>query len=131
MTNNESRHAERPFRVLIIEDDAEVSRLMCLCLQKDGIECFIANNGPSGLSLHDEKQPHLVLLDWMLPGMSGQEVLDALRLKTEVPVLIVSALADESTEGNWRGADGQIGKPFSPARLNQRVHQHLREYYEE
>jgi DNA-binding response OmpR family regulator len=131
MTTHESRLSERPYRVLIIEDDTEVARLMCLCLQKDGIECFIANDGRRGLDLHDEKQPHLVLLDWMLPTMNGQEVLDALRLKTEVPVLIVSALADESTEGNWPGADGQIGKPFSPTRLSQRVHQHLREYYED
>lgn len=130
MTQNLELTTDRPFRILVIEDDAEVARLMCLSLQRAGLKCQVAPDGPSALEAFGEKQPHLVLLDWMLPNMGGQEVLDALRAQSDVPVLVVSALADESTMGTFQGADGQIGKPFNPMRLMRRVRELLAERYE-
>jgi two-component system response regulator MtrA len=117
------------YRVLVIEDDEEVGRLLCLSLNGAGLSCQTATDGQSALQLFKEQAPHLVLLDWMLPGMSGQEVLDALRAQSDVPILVVSALADESNAGAFPGTDGHIGKPFNPARLNRRVQEILRERY--
>ena len=117
------------YRVLIIEDDEEVGRLLCLSLNSAGLECQAATDGQSALQLFKDHAPHLVLLDWMLPGMSGQEVLDALRAHSDVPVLVVSALADESSAGDFPGTSGHIGKPFNPTRLNRRVQEILQERY--
>lgn len=130
MTQNSELKTDRPFRILVVEDDPEVARLLCLSLIRDGLECEVATEGMTALRMFEEKPSHLVLLDWMLPSMGGQEVLDALRAKSDVPVIVVSALADESTTAVFRGADGQIGKPFNPMRLLRRVRELLAERYE-
>lgn len=129
MTQNLEPTSDRPFRILVIEDDAEVGKLMCLGLIRDGLDCHTATDGMTGLQIFAEKLPHLVLLDWMMPNMSGREVLDALRATSDVPVIVVSALVESSTESNFQGADAQIGKPFNPARLLRRVHELLTERY--
>lgn len=129
MTPNLEPMPDRPFRILVIEDDAEVGRLMCMGLNRDGLDCYSATDGTEGLQMFAEKKPHLVLLDWMMPNMSGREVLDALRAMSDVPVIVVSALADGSTESDFHGADAQIGKPFNPMRLLRRVHDLLAERY--
>ena len=128
MTQDIEPSPDRPFRILVIEDDAEVARLMCLALKKDGLECHSATDGILGLQLFDQRQPHLVLLDWMMPNMNGREVLDALRAHSNVPVIVVSALADASAT-DFQGADAHIGKPFNPTRLLRRVRDLLSERY--
>ena len=122
--------AERPYRVLIIEDDEEVARIMSLALERDRIDCRIVPDGDAGLRTFEENQPHLVLLDLMLPGMTGQEVLEALRARSDVPVIVVSALVNGASNELLPGADAQMGKPFSPLRLLRCVREHLQARYE-
>lgn len=129
MSQNIDLTPDRPFRVLVIEDDAEVAQLMCLGLKRDGLECHFATDGMTGLRLLAKKKPHLVLLDWMMPNMSGREVLDALRAESDLPVIVVSALADNDQTTEFQGADAQIGKPFNPVRLLRLVHDLLSERY--
>jgi two-component system, OmpR family, response regulator AdeR len=123
-------NAKQPYRVLIIEDDTEVCKLICLNLQVMGYECHTSTDGRSGLNLFDEYQPHIVLLDLMMPGMSGEEVLAEIRQRSDVPVLIVSALIDGHAMELPHNVSGQISKPFNPARLTKQVQEQLRQRYE-
>ena len=121
---NKSQEARR---VLIIEDDVEVAKLMEMGLQFEGLNCRRETDGASGLRAFKEEPPHLVLLDIMMPGMSGREVLSEIRGMSQVPVIIVSALARDE---EWPTANGFIAKPFSPMRLAKLVKEKLSEYYE-
>jgi two-component system response regulator ResD len=115
-------------RVLIIEDDAELARLVELYLQAAGFEVAIAATGPAGVQAALEWQPDLVILDLMLPDMNGWEVCRAIRRQSRVPILMVTALGDEEDRlrGFEEGADDYIVKPFLPRELVARVKVHLR-----
>lgn len=123
--------AASPYRILHIEDDAEVGRVVCVNLQLQGYECRCAPDGASGLETLRSFQPHLVLLDIMLPGISGKEVLDVIRSQSDIPVMIVSALANDNfTLQDLQGANDRLGKPFTPAELTRRTRTLLAQYYE-
>lgn len=117
------------YRVLIVEDDTEISRLICVNLEAKGLKCISAMDGLSGIQLLKEHQPHLVLLDLMLPGMSGTEILDAIRRESDIPVVAVSALVNESERVAELDVQDQIGKPFSPFDLHRRVMAQLERFY--
>jgi DNA-binding response OmpR family regulator len=121
--------AEEPFRILIIEDEIEVSRLISMALENRGYKSQSALDGMSGLDELDTFQPHLVLLDLTMPGLSGQEVFEGIRMKSDVPVLIVSALIGDTDLPLPQGITGQISKPFSPPNLVARVESVLNEIY--
>ena len=123
----DSKTSPETYTVLIIEDDVEVAKLMELGLQHEGIACRKATDGAVGLKSFKDEPPHLVLLDIMMPGMSGREVLTEIRLISQVPVLIVSALASDE---EWPEANGFIAKPFSPLRLSKLVRSTLKDVYE-
>ena len=123
--------ASSPYRILHIEDDVEVARVTCVSLELQGYECRSATDGVSGLEMIQSFQPHLVLLDIMLPGISGKEVLDVIRSQSDVPVVIVSALANDNfAVQDLQGANDQLGKPFTPAELTRRIKALLTQYYE-
>ena len=123
--------ASSPYRILHIEDDAEVARVSCATLELQGYQCRCATDGVTALELMHNFQPHLVLLDLMLPGMSGMEVLNEIRSQSDVPVIIVSALAnDHDALQDLQGADDRLGKPFRPMELARRINTLLSRYYE-
>ena len=117
--------AIRP-RVLVIEDDAEIAGLVAYQLTRGGYRVETAASGAEGLDALNREIPDLVVLDRMLPGLSGDEVLQAIRqgaATRTVPVLVVSAKREqfERIEGFELGADDYVTKPFSPRELMLRV----------
>jgi len=114
--------------VLVIEDEREIADLIKLYLEKEGVAVFLAGDGETGLSLLENREPDLVILDLNLPGLDGFEVLQILRRERDIPVMIVSARHEDGDMimGFGIGADDFVPKPFSPRVLAARVRAHLR-----
>jgi len=114
--------------ILIVEDDRNIASLVEQYLQKDGFETVSAANGDNGLALARREDPALVILDINLPGMDGWEVCRALRRDSDVPILMLTARAEEMDRvvGLSIGADDYVVKPFSPRELVERVKAILR-----
>jgi two-component system phosphate regulon response regulator PhoB len=117
--------------ILVVEDDPDIRELIAYTLGKEGYETTQAPNGEDGLKAMAERKPDLVLLDVMLPGMDGLELLR--RAKADkalrgIPVLMVSARGEEVdvVSGLELGADDYVTKPFSPRVLVARVRTSLR-----
>jgi len=117
--------------ILVVEDDPDIRELLVYTLGKEGYEMLQAPSGEAGLKAVQEKKPDLVLLDVMLPGIDGLEVLR--RIKAEhssraTPVILASAKGEESdvVAGLELGADDYVTKPFSPRVLVARVRTALR-----
>lgn len=115
-------------RILIVEDDADSANILEAYLQRDGFEVALAEDGLRGLALHKSWKPDLILLDVMLPRLSGTEVLSAVRRSSDTPVIMVTAMGDEPEKlGALRyGADDYVVKPYSPREVVARVHAVLR-----
>lgn len=115
-------------RILIVEDDADSANILEAYLRRDGFEVALAEDGQRGLDLHKSWQPDLILLDVMLPRLSGTEVLSAVRRSSDTPVIMVTAMGDEPEKlGALRyGADDYVVKPYSPREVVARVHAVLR-----
>jgi len=118
-------------RILAIEDDPAVSRLLRHSLAREDYDLQIAGSGEEGLALAEALVPALVLLDLGLPGIDGLEVCRRLRAETStrsVPIIILSGKGEESdvVRGLEMGADDYMVKPFSPRILNARLHAVLR-----
>ena len=118
-------------RVLIVEDERDIRDLILLHLQRDGYQVTTAGSGEDGLLQVKQSAPDLVLLDLMLPGMSGLEVCRRLRQEpttAALPILMLTAKADEVDRvvGLELGADDYVVKPFSPKELVARVRAVLR-----
>jgi len=115
-------------KVLIVEDHADIRRLIRMTLEFDDFEIFEANNGESGLVAAARVRPDVVLLDVMMPGaFDGLEVCRMLKITpglAEVKVVILSArgTAADISNGMEAGADGYLVKPFSPLELTRVVH---------
>jgi DNA-binding response OmpR family regulator len=116
-------------RVLLIEDDPSIVAGLELNLSLEGYQVLTAGDGESGYRLAVDKAPDLILLDIMLPGLNGLEVLRRLReLDADVPVLILTARGDEADKvlGLTLGADDYISKPFNLGELRARINASLR-----
>ncbi|MBK5016360.1 DNA-binding response regulator [Pantoea vagans] len=115
-------------RVLIIEDDADAAGVLEAYLKRENYEVMIAGDGSSGLETAGRWQPDLILLDIMLPGMNGTEVLAALRRRDDTPVIMVTAMGDAPDRiGALRyGADDYVVKPYHPGEVVARVQAVLR-----
>jgi DNA-binding response OmpR family regulator len=110
-------------RVLVVEDEVAIAEAVAARLSAEGYEVALAHDGPSGVARCDEWRPHLVVLDLMLPGMDGFEVCRTIQRDRHVPVLMLTAL-DQETDlvvGLRLGADDYMTKPFSPRELVARV----------
>lgn len=120
--------SERPFRVLVVEDDAAISRVLSLELEHEGYAVEVAHDGLTGLE-RALKEPDLVILDLMLPKMDGMEVCKRLRAKSRVPVIMLTARdrVPERVAGLDLGADDYLTKPFSTEELLARVRARLRD----
>lgn len=115
-------------RVLVVEDEESLVESIRFSLEAEGFEVFTATTGVDGLVAARTWHPSLVLLDLMLPGMSGLDVCRELRRESDVPILMVTAKDAESDKvvGLELGADDYITKPFSPRELVARVRAHIR-----
>ncbi len=112
--------------ILVIEDEIDILEVLIYNLEADGFRCYKALDGEAGLALAREKNPDLVLLDLMLPGLSGTEVCRRLKqdaLTRDIPVIMVTAKGEETDAvlGLGLGADDYITKPFRPRELMARV----------
>ncbi len=115
-------------RVLIVEDEESMADPLAFLLRKEGFTTSIAATGPEALAEFDRTGADIVLLDLMLPGMSGTEVCKALRARAAVPVIMVTARDSEIDKvvGLELGADDYITKPYSTRELIARIRAVLR-----
>ena len=115
-------------RVLVVEDEESYSDALSYVLRKEGFEVAVAETGPDALDEYDRAGADIVLLDLMLPGLSGTEVCRALRSRGNVPVIIVSAKDTEVDKvvALELGADDYVTKPYSPRELLARIKAVLR-----
>jgi DNA-binding response OmpR family regulator len=115
-------------RVLVVDDDATIADAVAARLRSEGFEVVTAADGPGALAAAEDGKPDLVVLDVMLPGFDGLEVCRRLRAVSDVPVLMLTARAEETDllVGLGVGADDYLGKPFSMRELVARVHALLR-----
>lgn len=115
-------------KILVIEDDLAILRLLQRGLSMEGYQVETATNGESGLKLFQEKQPDLIVLDLMLPGMDGLEVCQRIRQKSKLPILILTAkdAVQDRVEGLDAGADDYLVKPFNLEELLARIRALLR-----
>lgn len=117
-------------KILIIEDDPDISMIEEAYLQASGFETKILSDGMDAAQIAEEEQFDLVLLDLMLPGKSGYQVCREIRDKVDIPILMVTARTEsvDKVRGLGLGADDYISKPFDPAELVARVNANLRQY---
>ena len=117
-----------PLRIVVIDDEESVRDVVTAYLEKDGFSVFSAANGREGLALAERKSPDLIVLDLMLPDVSGEEICEEVRSRSDVPIVMLTAKAseDERIEGLIAGADDYLVKPFSPRELVARVRAVLR-----
>ena len=110
-------------RVLVVEDEESFSDALSYMLRREGYEVEIASTGPDALSAFDRNGADLVLLDLMLPGLSGTEVCRELRSRSHVPIIMVTARDAEVDKvvGLELGADDYVTKPFSSRELVARI----------
>lgn len=114
--------------VLVIEDDATTREVLRRYLTREGLEVVEAGTGPEGLAAFLSAEPDLVILDLMLPGLDGLDVCERIRRRSDVPIMILTALGSESDRvvGLEQGADDYVVKPFSPREVTLRAQRLLR-----
>jgi two-component system alkaline phosphatase synthesis response regulator PhoP len=115
-------------RILIIDDEPSIVNLVSAYLKPEGYEVFTAADGPAGLKAARAYHPDLIVLDVMLPGMDGIDLLARLRQDSDVYVIMLTARTEETDKiiGLTVGADDYMTKPFSPRELTARVKSALR-----
>jgi len=115
-------------KILVVDDEPSILELVSAYLKKDGYEVFTAQDGPGGLKAARVFKPDIVVLDVMLPGMDGIELLARLRRESDVYVIMLTAKSEETDKiiGLSVGADDYVTKPFSPRELVARVKAALR-----
>jgi DNA-binding response OmpR family regulator len=114
--------------VLVVEDEHELAALIRRQFEGEGYQALVAHDGPTALLLAAQSQPDLVVLDWMLPGLDGLTVCRRLRERSIVPILMLTARAEEADRvvGLEVGADDYLTKPFSLRELMARARAILR-----
>lgn len=117
-------------KILIVDDDAEIRKVIGIYLENDGYEVLKAENGDQALKLIADNEVSLVLLDIMMPGMSGTEVCMKIRETNMMPIIFLSAKSEDidKIQGLTSGADDYITKPFNAMELIARVKSQLRRY---
>ncbi|RXZ79496.1 DNA-binding response regulator [Paenibacillaceae bacterium] len=130
MSQNKQTHQNLKRKILIIEDEKDISRIVRDYLLKNGYEAAIADNGADGLQMTKLLQPDFIILDIMLPDLDGIELCRSIRESNEVPILILSARGSDTDKvlGLGFGADDYMTKPFSLSELLARINAHFRRY---
>jgi len=114
--------------VLAVDDEAGILRLIKLELSSQGFRVVVAEDGAEALRIAEQQRPDIVVLDIIMPRMSGLEVMRRLRERTSVPVILLSAKDhdEDKVRGLEMGADDYLAKPFNPEELSARVRAVLR-----
>lgn len=117
-----------PRKILIVDDEPKITEVVRSYLENSNYQVYEAGNGKEALELFDRVQPSLIILDLMLPDLSGEEICRILRRKSRVPIIMLTAKAEEENilTGLNIGADDYVTKPFSPKQLIARVEALLR-----
>ncbi len=117
-------------KILLIDDEPSIINLVSAYLRPEGYEVVTATDGPGGLKAARSLKPNLIVLDIMLPGMDGIELLTQLRRTSDVYVILLTAKTEETDKiiGLSVGADDYLTKPFSPRELVARIKAALRRY---
>lgn len=115
-------------KILVVDDAPELTQLLKMVLSRQGYQVEVANDGLEGLRKAYDMQPDLILLDIMMPGMDGLEMLARFREFSDVPVLMLTAVGKTPVkiEGLNKGADDYVTKPFDVEELNARIRALLR-----
>jgi len=115
-------------KILVVDDEPSIVSLITAYLKPEGYEVYTATDGISGLKAARAFKPDLIVLDVMLPGMDGVEVLTRLRRESDVYVILLTAKTEETDRvvGLTIGADDYVTKPFSPRELTARIKAALR-----
>ncbi|NQT30470.1 MAG: response regulator [Candidatus Saganbacteria bacterium] len=118
-------------KILVVDDEKDVVQLLSFRLEKEGFEVISAYNGSDGLAKAQNEKPDLILLDIMLPIMSGYEVCRLLKFNSatqDIPIILLSAKAgdEDKAVGKEVGADMYISKPFEPDILLQKIKELLK-----
>ncbi len=121
------------FNVLVVEDQKDISSIVIKYLQNEGYNYTLAQNGFEALEAFNKKSYHLILLDIMMPGIDGFQVLSEIRKISDIPVIMLTAKQDEvdRLKGFDFGADDYVVKPFSPRELMRRIEVIFRRLYNE
>jgi two-component system KDP operon response regulator KdpE len=119
---------EMPGRILVIDDESQITRVLRAALSAQGYDVRTANDPEEGLQLYKDWNPDLVVTDLMMPGMSGVDVTRAIRVIASTPILVLSVRDHERSkvEALDAGADDYVTKPFGIQELLARVRAHLR-----
>lgn len=119
---------ENKKKILVVEDEKNIATIMEYNIKKKGYDCDVAYDGQSGLALALDGKYDLILLDIMLPKMTGLEVCERIRYKSQVPIIFVTAREEEKDRvlGLETGADDYITKPFSYPELFARIKANIR-----
>lgn len=119
-----------PFKVLVCDDDVAIVDAIEVFLTQEGYQVVKAYNGMEMLSLAKKEQPHLIVLDIMMPKMDGLKATRLLRDEMNIPIIMVSAKSEDTDKiiGLNFGADDYLTKPFNPLELVARVKSQLRRY---
>lgn len=121
------------FNILIVEDELQIGEIVAKYLQRNDMTCYLVNNGFKALEQFSKETYHLVILDVMMPGIDGFEVLDRLREVSDLPIIMLTAKEEEvdRLKGFKKGADDYVVKPFSPRELVERVKVMLKRTYKD
>ena len=120
------------FNILVVEDQSDISDIVIKYLKNSGYSCDLAKNGFEALEYFSMNTYHLILLDIMMPGIDGFEVLKRVREISDVPIIMLTAKQEEidRLKGFEKGADDYVVKPFSPRELMGRVKVFLKRTYQ-
>lgn len=115
-------------KILIVEDEPKIVEAVVAYLEKSGYNPFVAYDGEKALCLFNNINPDLIVLDLMLPKISGEEICKTIRKKSRVPIIMLTAKINEEEKVNGLniGADDYVTKPFSPRELMARINSLLR-----
>ena len=116
--------------VLVVDDEEHILNILEYNLQLDGFEVYLAEDGPTGLEIAREKKPDVIILDWMMPGMDGLQVLSELEKDEgtkDIPVIMLTCkkMMLDVGQALYQGADDYILKPFEPDELVEIVRRKL------
>lgn len=117
--------------ILVVEDEKNISDVIVAYLEKENFNVFKAFDGEKAIELFNDEDIHLIILDLMIPNLSGEEVCKKIRAKSNIPIIMLTAKTEEEDKisGLSIGADDYVSKPFSPRELVSRVKALLRRSY--
>ena len=118
---------KRPY-IMVVDDEQAILRLLKRTLEPEGYGVILADSGSSALDLLEDSRPDLVILDIMMPGLDGFQVLDLIRQRSNVPIIMLTARSEVTTlrDALSLGADDYVKKPFGRGELLARIRAKLR-----